>query len=208
LQSSSLPPPPLRLPEIFRRAFRWPGRGVGDVALLRGLKASGLAPLCLSSFSSGERLWGSLFERKLVVAELRAGRRGRNRSRDLREPLDLTLSLDWSFFTDGRENKSELLEPLFTCGSVEEIGVGLGSSEELSSRDLNTVAQLFCSRKLSIRRDSGVLDRLLILGNVDAPNPNFCSSPAPSNRCLSFRHSPGWIFSREDLFSLPNQDGA
>lgn len=87
--------PPLRSPEIFRLVAPWPvDWGDSDVALRRGLNASTLAPLCRSNFSSGDSVWGSLLERKLVPAEFEVGRRGRKRSRDLSEPLERTLSLD------------------------------------------------------------------------------------------------------------------
>ena len=159
--------------------------------------------LFLSSFSSGDKLCRSLFARKLVLAELAAVLRGRNRSSDLNEPLDRTLSLDWNFFNEGRGQSSEPLKQSVGRGIVEATGQ---MSEDPSNRDFGIVIQQFLSCIGSSRRNSGVLVRLLPEGKVSG----FGSSPAPSNLCLMDfvrEYSPGWMLSREDLFNLPNQDG-
>jgi hypothetical protein len=105
-----LPPLPLRFAETVLAAVDWFGRDGGEGIFRRGLKASGLAPLCRRSFSSGERFWGSLFARKLCV-ELAVGlRRGRNLSSDLRDPLDFMLSLDPTIFREGRRRDTEEVE--------------------------------------------------------------------------------------------------
>jgi hypothetical protein len=177
------------------------------VALRRGLKASTLALLCLRSFSSGDRLCGSLFARKLVLAEFTIVLRGRKRSRDLNDPLERTLSLDWNFFNEGLWRSSQLLERSVRRGTVDAEGL---TSEDPSKRDFGTVIQRFLSHKGSARRNSGVLVRLLPKSRAGVPSPGFGSSPAPSNICLiDFvrGYSPFWTLRRDDLFNIPSQDG-
>lgn len=99
------PPLPLLFPEKWRRSVRATGllaRGTGDVALLLGLKASGLASLLRNSFSSVDNDLGSTLVLKLSVAEAVLVLRGRNRSGDLIELVDLMLEVESKVLNEGR----------------------------------------------------------------------------------------------------------
>lgn len=76
--------------------------GIGDETRLRGLKASGLASLCLKSFSSDDKVWGSLFARKLDIVVSKDVLVGRKRSGALMEPEDFELKLLRIVLNDGR----------------------------------------------------------------------------------------------------------
>ena len=97
-----LPPLPLRFPEKLRRGTGLLAFGTGEVALRRGLNASGLASLCRRSLSFVVSARGSLLARKLSTAESRVGRLGKNLSGDLRELDDFELL---KVLSDGRRRK-------------------------------------------------------------------------------------------------------
>jgi hypothetical protein len=103
-------------------------RGIGDVTLLRGLKASGLASLFLRSFSSLVMDRGSLLMRKLSITESRVGLfQGKKRSGDLREPKRFELEPDSDVFKELRRNL-EAMDRALSRGRVAADRAGFDSS--------------------------------------------------------------------------------
>ena len=103
-------------------------RGMGDVTLLRGLNASGLASLFLRSFSSLVMDRGSLLMRKLSIAESRVGLfQDKKRSGDRREPKRFELEPDSDVFKEVRRNL-EVMDRALSRGRVAAERTGFGSS--------------------------------------------------------------------------------